>query len=103
MFGIGTEYNTIYETAHNLVVDSLISLGILGSILYLLTLLMCFIKACKMKLVGGVVAFAPITMLVIYKMISGCVKDIPFYFVLGICLLFIKEYHQVKYQSKENK
>lgn len=92
LFGIGTEYNMVYDTAHNLIYDSAISLGLLGSIMYLGQLVVSVVDSINKRLCSSIVAFMPLCMLAIYKMISGCVKDVPFYFVVAICLFFLREY-----------
>lgn len=92
LFGIGTEYNMIYDTAHNIFYDSAISLGLLGLILYFTSICLIIFKGITKKARGCLYIYMPLIMLVVYKMISGCVKDVPFYFVISICIIFIKEY-----------
>lgn len=99
LFGIGTEYNEVYDTAHNIVFDALVSLGTLGASVYFGTLLIEGRKALQKKETQSIVRFAPLVMLLLYKMISGCLKDVPFYFMIGICLLFAQKYELSKDKS----
>ena len=99
LFGIGTNYNSMYETAHNIFIDSLVSLGALGTIIYISTFVRMFATTLKKRVIHGISGFIPIIMLLVYKMISGSVKDVPFYFIVMICLSFLQEFNDRRKRS----
>lgn len=103
LLGIGTEYTKNFETVHNIFMDSLISLGLLGSILYWGLIIKEFLK--NKTSITKLEKYIPLIMLIAYKSISGCVKDVPFYFIIGIIFINIKsnkEGYEKLYEQKNS-
>ena len=96
LFGAGTYYpNAFGFTAHNLFLDSLISLGIFGCIIYWFCILKTTIKSVLQYGKIGIQPLLPIIMLFAYKLISGSTRDVGFtYFV------FLAAMYSVYYESK---
>lgn len=91
MFGLGSEYTELYGAVHNIIMDSIISLGIIGSILYWWVIIKpakFYIKKLSDYQIDTCI---PLLMFIIYKMVSGCIKDVPFYFIIYFVLNIMKK------------
>lgn len=89
LFGAGSNYPEIHGfTAHNILWDSLVSLGILGGLAYwgvvFKTMWDCFRKNAKASLQ----ALIPFVLLFLHRMISGSTRDVGFYFLIALVTLY---------------
>lgn len=93
ILGAGIFYPTKYSvglmeqyTAHNLFLDSLLSLGIIGSFFLYFTILKSWLinktSGSKFKLIN----YIPLIMLLAYNLISGSTRDMFLYFYLILCI-----------------
>lgn len=90
LFGGGSYYPDIYSfTAHNLYLDSFVSLGIFGCIIYwgliikiILESLLKYVKKISLR------ALIPLIMLFAFKLISGSTRDIGFYYYISLTVIF---------------
>ena len=89
-FGAGTYYPDVYGfTAHNIYFDSVVSLGIIGGIVYwgiiLYTIFSSVKRNGRLTLFGAI----PLIMLFSYKFISGSTRDVGFYYYIAMGVLFV--------------
>ncbi|MBR3933202.1 MAG: hypothetical protein IKJ68_04775 [Clostridia bacterium] len=96
LFGAGSHYPYIYHfTAHNMIFDSLLSLGAVGCTLFYGLILKSYRRIrsysrSKFNLFN----YTPLIMLISYRMISGCVKDHFFYYLILVCVIFTQYNHE---------
>ncbi len=89
MFGAGSYYPDVFNfTSHNLFYDILVSLGILGSIVYAIAILKTGIEYVIRCGKFSLLYFIPTIILISYKMISGSMRDVQFYYMLAMVLIF---------------
>lgn len=91
LFGLGSEYTELYGAVHNIIIDSIISLGIIGSLFYWWLILKparFYLKRLNNYQIDTCI---PLLLFIVYKMVSGCIKDIPFYFMIFFVLSIIKK------------
>lgn len=89
--GLGSYYPNVLDfTAHNIILDSFVSFGYIGGIIYWITLVVVFLKQRILKSFN-LKNCIPLIMFVIYKLVSGSVRDVPFYFIISIMLLFARK------------
>lgn len=87
-FGSGTQYPGFWGfTAHNHIFDSLVSLGSFGCLLYYYIIINSYNKMKRFGQPFKLFNYIPLIMLISYRMISGRVSDIVFYYLLIICLV----------------
>ena len=88
LFGSGTQYPGFWRfTAHNHIFDSLVSLGSFGCMLYYYIIINSYNKMKRFGQPFKLFNYIPLIMLFSYRMISGRVSDIVFYYLLIICLV----------------
>lgn len=88
LFGAGTYYPEIYGfTAHNLYLDSIVSLGVIGGFIFWMIVAELVIYTLKKYVRFSIKAVIPIIMLFVFKTVSGSTRDIGFYYYLALTLL----------------
>jgi hypothetical protein len=87
--GAGSYYPDRFGfTAHNHYVDAVLSLGILGGLVYVLVIGRVMYQSWREHAKGSLRAMLPLLMLLAYKLISGSVRDVGFYYYLAMVVLF---------------
>lgn len=91
LFGSGSYYPNLYGfTAHNIYLDSFVSLGIIGGIVYWGVLISLIIRFIIKRYRITLTMLIPMIMLLTFKYISGSTRDVGFYFFFLLCLIFPK-------------
>ena len=89
LFGAGSYYPDVYSfTAHNIYLDSIVSLGIIFGVLYWGIIFSTIIKTVKKHGSFTILGCIPLIMLFTYKYISGSTRDVGFYYYIAMCTLF---------------
>ncbi len=89
LFGAGSYYPDIYGfTVHNHFWDVALSLGVVGGFVYWLILLSLLGKILFKYGRVPIKAWIPFVMLLVFRFISGSVRDVSFYYYLALCALF---------------
>lgn len=91
LFGASSYYPLVFTdlTAHNIFLDTFLSFGFVVGTIYLFTLLKVIIHECIMYRLNHLKYWIPFIMLLIYKNISGSVRDVPFYYVFAFVIIFM--------------
>ena len=90
--GLSSMYPYEYAgfTAHNMILDSFLSFGVAGCLIYYSCIASTF-KTYEMKnFKRHLYNYTPIIILVSYRMISGSVRDVAFYFALTVAALMMR-------------
>ncbi|OPZ85769.1 MAG: hypothetical protein BWY74_03821 [Firmicutes bacterium ADurb.Bin419] len=91
LFGAGTYYPDIFGfTAHNIFYDILVSLGVLGTLIYSIAFIKCIVKVIWRSGKFNLLFSAPLLMFLTYKLISGSTRDVPFYYMMALILIFYR-------------
>lgn len=89
VFGAGSYYPDTYDfTAHNIYFDSLVSLGIVGALIYWIEIIKALFQAYKKYVKFELKAFIPAIMLFVFKFVSGSTRDVGFYFYLVMIISY---------------
>lgn len=87
--GAGSYYPDRFGfTAHNHYVDAVLSLGLFGGLLYFAVIAKTMYQSFCAHAKISIRAVLPLLMLLSYKLISGSVRDVGFYYYLGMVVLF---------------
>jgi len=87
-FGSGSQYPYLWNfTAHNHIFDSLVALGSCGCLLYYTIIIKSHKKMKRYGQPFKLFNYIPLIMVISYRMISGRVSDIDFYYFLMVCFL----------------
>lgn len=88
-FGAGSYYPDVYNfTAHNIYLDSIVSLGIFNGVIYWWIIVNTIFKNIKRHGRFTLLGSIPLIMLFTYKYISGSTRDVGFYYYIALCVLF---------------
>lgn len=91
LFGAGTFYPSVYDfTAHNIYLDSFVSLGIIGGSIYWGIILGLLKRFMINKVKFNIRQYIPLLMLFSFKYISGSTRDVGFYYLVLLCIVFSK-------------
>lgn len=89
LLGAGTYYPERFGfTVHNHYIDAFLSLGLFGGLLYFALLVWASFEVLHTHVKLSLRALLPLIMLVVYKTISGSVRDVGFYYYVAMVLLF---------------
>lgn len=89
LFGAGSYYPDTYGfTAHNLYLDSVVSLGILGGFIYWSIIISTIYWTIKRNAKFSLMGCIPLVMLFIFKYISGSTRDVGFYYYITFGVIF---------------
>lgn len=89
LFGAGSYYPDTYGfTAHNLYLDSIVSLGIIGGFIYWSLIASTIYKTIKRNAKFTIMGCIPLIMLFVFKYISGSTRDVGFYYYIAFGVLF---------------
>lgn len=92
LFGAGSYYPDIFLfTSHNIIYDVLMSLGIIGTCIFLIAFLVPAFRYIKQSGHFRLIGFIPIVIVITYKMISGSMRDVPLYYIVAMILLFYRK------------
>lgn len=88
-FGAGSYYPDIYDfTAHNIYLDSLVSLGVIFGAVYWGIIISLIFRTVRRHGKFTFFGIIPFIMLFTYKYISGSTRDVGFYYYIAMCILF---------------
>ncbi len=89
LFGGGSYYPESYGfTCHNIFWDSFVSLGIFGLILYWSTIVRLVFISLKGNIKFKISAFIPMIMFIVFKTISGSIRDVHFYYHIALVIIY---------------
>lgn len=89
LFGGGSYYPESFGfTCHNIFWDSFMSLGIFGLILYWSTIVRLVFISLKGNIKFKISAFIPMIMFIVFKTISGSIRDVGFYYYIALVVIY---------------
>ncbi len=91
-FGLSSMYPYEYWgfTAHNMILDTFLSFGVGGCLIYYSCIASAFRTSPMKKFKKHLYNYTPLIILLSYRMISGSVRDVSFYFVLAVAALLMR-------------
>lgn len=89
LVGAGSYYPILYLfTAHNLYLDSLVSLGLLFGIVYWGIIVSLVFVSVKKYSKFAIAPLIPAIMLFVYKYVSGSTRDVGFYYYIAFIIVY---------------
>lgn len=95
LFGEGLLYSNSISvsfmqkyTTHNIFLDYLLSVGLIGTMSFMFTTIVIIIEKLKKGRVS-LVSFVPFIIFILHTFISGATRDVFIYFYLIVCILFL--------------